>query len=386
MKLTLKAAFGLAALVAASGLSVSASAQYSNIHIPESSIERPEDLGRRAHTNHQIIVNPAGRPGPFSGSGPSGSMIPSDFRRFYNLPSTGGSGIIAIVDAYHSKDPKADFNAFSAAYGLPQETGSGNVLQVVYQGSTAPAYNAGWSQEAALDIQWAHAMAPNAKILLVEANSNSYADLMACVNLATSMGAKQVSMSWGGGEFSSQTTFDNNFKATSAVYLASSGDSGGRISYPSSSPWVVCVGGTTLNTDANHQLISETGWSGSGGGASAVEPKPSYQVGIAGTPSTRGCPDISCDADPNTGALVYWEGNRYIIGGTSLSAPAMAGMLNLSGVPSGGSQAELARIYSNCSYGVNMRDIVAGRAGKFRCKPGWDLVTGLGAPWGLGVF
>jgi kumamolisin len=357
-----------------------------NIHIPDSTIERLEDLGSRAHTNHLIVLN---RIGPDNGSGPGGTMTPADLRRFYNLPSTGGAGIVAIVDAYHYPDAVADFNYFSTHYGnnLPTENGNGNVLQVVYEGGSQPAYNSGWSQEAALDIEWAHAMAPNAKIILVEAQDNSFTHLFAAVDLATSLGARQVSMSWSSSEFSSETSFDSHFQATTAVYLSSSGDSGGRIQYPSSSPWVVAVGGTSCATDTSHNLTSETGWSGSGGGTSAYEPKPFYQNNVPGTPSgARGCPDISSDADPNTGVIVRWQGGDYQFGGTSVSSPCVAGMLNLSGASRGGSQGELSHLYSNRSYGVNLNDITKGRAGRFHCSSGWDFVTGLGSPWGLADF
>ena len=384
MKAAVKAVVAISTLVLSSTWSVRVFAQ-GNIHIPDSTIERLEDIGKRSHTNHLIILN---KVGPDNGSGIGGTMTPGDLRNFYNLPSTGGAGIIAIVDAYHYPTAVADFNSFSSTYGLPTENGSGNVLQVVFEGGTQPAYNSGWSQEAALDIEWAHAMAPGAKILLVEAQDNSFAHLFAAVDLATSLGAKQVSMSWSSSEFSGETGFDSHFQSANTVYLSSSGDSGGSIQYPSSSKWVIAVGGTSCATNTSHQLTSETGWSGSGGGTSKYETKPSYQNGVAGTPSGfRGCPDISADADPNTGVHVIWQGGDYQFGGTSVSCPCIAGMLNLSAVNRpGGSFAELTAIYANRSYGVNLRDIISGRAGRFRCGSGWDFVTGLGSPFGLGDF
>jgi len=154
--------------------------------VPDSSREKFSDIGRRAHTNHVLLAHPQ-----LDGSVPLG-LTPEEIREAYNLPAyslgqSAGSQVIAIVDAYHYPTAVADFNAFSQAFGLPQETGSGTVLQVVYATGDEPSYNAGWSQESALDIQWAHAMAPSAKIVLVEAASNSFADLLDAVEVASAI-------------------------------------------------------------------------------------------------------------------------------------------------------------------------------------------------------
>src|SRR5579871_3288040 len=156
-----------------------------NTWVPDTSIELPGDAGVRAHTNHLIIVNNGFVNPDAGGSGPGSSMIPSDLRRFYDLSSTGGSGIIAIVDAYDDPYALADFNTFSGLsyIGLPTETSTSvtnsknKVFQVVYASGRKPSYNSGWSQEEALDIEWAHAMAPNAKIVLFEARSANNTDL-----------------------------------------------------------------------------------------------------------------------------------------------------------------------------------------------------------------
>src|SRR5205823_3029209 len=138
----------------------------------------------------------------------------------------------------------------------------------------------------ALDIQWAHALAPNAKIILVEAASNSNTDLFHAVDVASSLaGVKEVSMSWGSSEFISEANLDSHFPQNNGiVYFASSGDAGGQVIYPSVSPYVVAVGGTSVKTDSFGSFLSETGWGGSGGGTSLWELKPSYQKGISGTP------------------------------------------------------------------------------------------------------
>src|SRR5262249_36415141 len=157
------------------------------IIVPDTSVEHPGDRGIFCHTNHLIHIGPAG------GLGPGGGMAPAQMRSFYAMPSSGGSGAIAIVDAYDYPTALSDFNTFSAQFGLPQSP-SGNALsstnqvfQVVYQGGGRPRSNSGWALEAALDIEWAHAMAPNAKIYLVEAASNSFANLFAAVDVASGL-------------------------------------------------------------------------------------------------------------------------------------------------------------------------------------------------------
>src|SRR5260370_16221261 len=180
-----------------------------SIHVPDSTIEDPSDRGLRAHTNHLIRIGE-----PEGGLGPGGGMTPAQLRSFYGLGSTGGAGLIVIVDAYHYATALNDFNVFSAQFGLPQETSTdplaptNQVFQVVYASGSKPRANCGWAQEAALDIEWAHAMAPSAKIVLVEAASNSFANLFAAVDVATSQvlasGVRgEVSIRWCGSEFSS---------------------------------------------------------------------------------------------------------------------------------------------------------------------------------------
>jgi subtilase family serine protease len=149
--------------------------------IPESTIEHPENVGLRAHTNHLIKFE--GKPG--GGGSPSGET-PASLRSVYNLPSSGGGSVIAIVDAYDYPTAENDLNVFSSQFGLPTCTTANGCFLKVYASGTKPRGNCGWNQEAALDIEWAHAMAPNAKIVLVEAASNSFANLFAAVDVATS--------------------------------------------------------------------------------------------------------------------------------------------------------------------------------------------------------
>jgi len=369
------------------------------ILIPATTIEHPEDVGVRAHTNHLILVRPN-----FVGTSPSGET-PSSIRSVYALSSnvgSGGSQTIVIVDAFHYPTAANDLNVFSTQFGLPAmpdcstTNNVGPCFSVVFASGTQPRKNCGWAQEAALDIEWSHAMAPNARIVLVEAASNSFANLFSAVDTATSQvtgfgtGKGEVSMSWGGSEFSSESSNDSHFTNSSVVYTASSGDTGGVNIYPSVSADVVSAGGTTINRDRNHNFVSETGWSGSGGGPSKYESKPSYQNGIGNTSATqRSAPDFSFDADPNSGVSVYDStscqglSGWLVFGGTSVSAPSLAGIINSAGHFYAGSSTELNTIYGNYTNPSDFRDILSGTAGSFSAGPGYDFVTGVGSDQGL---
>src|SRR2546427_3284740 len=215
------------------GLSQSENGQsHAAVLIPATSMEFPEDIGLRAHTNHLILFDT--RPG-FVGTSPSGET-PASLRGVYNLPSSGGSGVIAIVDAFDYPTAENDLNVFSTQFGLPPCTTANGCFTKVYASGTKPRKNCGWAQEAALDIEWAHAMAPNAKIVLVEAASNSFVDLFNAVDVATAQvttgGVGEVSMSWSGAEFSTEASNDGHFQNNDGVYFAASGDTGGVNGYP----------------------------------------------------------------------------------------------------------------------------------------------------------
>ncbi len=376
-----------------------------NIGVPQSSFVRESDKGLNAHTNHMVLK------GEFRGSitnldaldanvtprlfAPSG-YSPNSIRAAYNLASTGGSGAIAIVIAYHYANARRDFNVFSTQFGLPTETSSNQTsstnkrFQVVYQGSKVPAPNLGWNQEAALDIEWSHAMAPNAKIYLVEANSNSFTDLNAAIKKAAALpGVRAVSMSFGANEFAGVTSYESVFTQPNVVYFASTGDIGGQRSWPALSPKVVAVGGTSLT--GSGATWSESAWSGTGGGVSAYFSRPEYQSAVQVIVGTkRGGPDISAVADPYTGCAVYAPTSSttsqwMVFGGTSLSCPIVAGIYNQSGVTSASSAAELTRIYANLGS-ASFRDVTTGTAGGNASAVGYDLTTGVGTPLGLSGF
>jgi subtilase family serine protease len=229
-------------------------------------------------------------------------------------------------------------------------------------------------------------MAPNAKIYLVEAASNSFSDLLQAVSVANSLvssaGGGEVSMSWGGSEFSGETSYDSYFTKPGVVYFASSGDSPG-VNWPSASPNVVSVGGTSLSrnpTTGNFQ--QELAWQSGGGGPSVYETRPSYQNAMSAiVGNQRGTPDVAADADASTGVWVYAYPYWYIVGGTSLAAPVWAGIVNAGGSFSSSFVAELNAIYAN----QGKMDINAGSCGPnqgYMAKGGWDFCTGLGSPLG----
>ncbi|HLY60723.1 MAG TPA: S53 family peptidase [Terriglobia bacterium] len=393
-------------------------AAHAAVVIPDSSIEHAADLGVRAHTNHVVIDGRQNRKGNGAPAGETPASLSCVYAVVSNLTSgcpiatskatpSGGFGTIAIVDAYDYPTAYNDLSVFSNQFNLPKlpqctRGTTTSCFQKVYATGTIPATNCGWNQEAALDIEWAHAMAPNAKIVLVEAASNSFTDLFAAIDLASSIvsptgsagtGLGQVSMSWGGGEFSGESSFDSHLTTAGVVYFASSGDSGGNTIYPGASPNVVSAGGTTVNRIGGN-FLSETAWSGSGGGMSSFEAIPAYQSGIAGIAGTqRGVPDVSFDADPNSGVAVYdsttcqGQAGWQVFGGTSVAAPSWAGMVNLAGGKHNSTDTELSTIYS-CSatptcYNSNFRDITSGSAGGFNATQGWDFITGVGSPLGL---
>ncbi len=304
---------------------------------------------------------------------------PVDIKTAYGLPATGGSGTIAIVDAYDNPNIASDLATFSTYNNLP----SANFQKVKM--SSFISGNTNWGMEEALDVEWAHAIAPQAKILLVEARTASLSDLLSAVNYARNQpDVVAISMSWGGSEFSGQTAYNSYFTSNyGAVFFASSGDSGGVISWPSSSANVISVGGTSLTNGASGYI--ETVWSGSGGGVSAYEPAPSYQVKALSDAKLgsqyRATPDVSYNADPSTGFAVYdtymstpgW----YVVGGTSAGAPQWAAIQALG---KSVTSTNLYNSYASASYSAIFRDVTFGSSGSYTANPKYDLCTGIGSP------
>jgi subtilase family serine protease len=245
-------------------------------------------------------------------------------------------------------------------------------------GTTKPPVNGGLALEASLDVEWVHAIAPGAKILLVEASSSGLGNLLTAVNYAK-MHAQYVSMSWGASEFSTQRNYDKYFVQSGVSFFAAAGDNGLPAEWPSASAAVVSVGGTTLS-GIGTPSFSEKGWSGSGGGCSLYSYATKIQYWFSEYKQSgcgmRATPDIAADADPNSGVPVY-DSTAYqtmkgwfIAGGTSLAAPMVAARTAASG-----KTLSAASIYGTT---MSFRDIVQGNNGA-PCQVGYDLNTGRGS-------
>jgi subtilase family serine protease len=245
---------------------------------------------------------------------------------------TGSGETIAIVDAFHDPYISADLQTFDQAYGLPNPS----FTQVDLAGNRI---NSGWAQEEDLDVEWAHAIAPGANIVVVEAKSDSTKDLVAAVDVARNEpGVVAVSMSWGGGETSNELSLNYHFTTpaghTPITFVTSSGDQGafGGAEWPAASSRVLGVGGTTLLVDSVGNYLGESAWGGSSGGYSHYVPEPAYQRNVQGS-GRRTTPDVAFNADPNTGVSVYNTdpaigiGGWVQVGGTSVGAPAWAAII-----------------------------------------------------------
>ena len=325
---------------------------------------------------------------------------------------------IAIVDAFDDPNIVSDLATFDSQFGLPAPPS----FRVVNQtgGSSLPQPDAGWAGEISLDVEWSHAIAPGANILLVEATTNSNSDLVAATDYARhAAGVSVVSMSWGGSEFfsfngfefDSQTAFDPTFTTPSGhqgvTFVVASGDSGAfsGAQWPSSSPNVLAVGGTSLLINATTEAYqSESPWDGTAGGYSGVEPKPAYQD-VAQATALRSTPDVSYDGDPVTGFAIYdsFESVPGLtswvdIGGTSAGAPqwsallaianqgrALAGLGSLDGVSQ--TLPLLYGLYSPpgtvgyLTYSTTFfHDVTGSLTPGRQAVPGYDTATGLGSP------
>ncbi len=337
---------------------------------------------------------------PFASASPSG-YGPSDLQGAYALPSaTAGAGqTIAIVDAYDDPSAESDLGVYRAQFGLPPCTTANGCFRKVDQngGASYPRSDRGWALEISLDVDMASAVCPNCRILLVEAASSSLANLTTAVDTAYRLGANVISNSYGGAEFSGETSYETHFNHPGVAITVSSGDGGYGVEYPAASRYVTAVGGTTLSraavTASNPRGWTETAWSGAGSGCSAYVTKPSWQLD-AGC-ANRTVADVSADADPNTGVAVYdsfkYQGSAgwFVVGGTSVSAPVIGSVYALAGNAA-------STTYGSYPYGNTnaLFDVVAGSNGTcsssaaYLCTagPGYDGPTGLGTPDGTGAF
>jgi hypothetical protein len=405
--------------------------------VPDSSVLRPQDRGVRAHTNFQILLPAAmatlasrARPAALNPdtAGLPLNETPASLGCIYHLTTfhpgclpnkvrelpSGGSKLIVIVDAYYYPTAMKDLAIFSNHFGLVPVTPAN--FQVVFADGHQPAqdHTGGWEGEEALDIEMAHAMAPSAKIVLMEAKSAGYLDLLAGVaaaaKLVAAAGGGEVSMSWGGTEFAAEVLYEKNFAAPGVVFLAASGDGPGT-SFPSVMANVVSVGGTQVWRGSNNAVYQFQGANAFGGGPSEFVRRPAYQDGIASIVGpSRGSPDVAAYFCGNTldyatgesalcaaGAWVFDSTPVRALGvqgwlmvaGTSVATPIVAGIVNNAGRFATSSALELTTIYTAPAADRAFADIVT-----YGCEiaptldyvpavKGWDICTGVGAPIGL---
>jgi hypothetical protein len=318
---------------------------------------------------------------------------PASLDSAYKLAATGGSGqTVAIVDAMNDPSAAGDLATYRSQWGLPACTvANGCFRQVNENGATSPlpANDTGWAGEESLDVDMVSAICPLCHIILVEANSADNADLYQAENEAVALGAKFVSNSWGGSEYSGQTTDDAAFNHPGVAITVSAGDDGTGAEYPATSQYVTAVGGTTLTTASNTRGWTESAWNGSGSGCSAFDAKPSWQT-VTTTCARRAEADVSAVADPNTGVAVYQtygESGWVVYGGTSVSSPIIASVYALAGTPAAGSY-PASYLYAHPSSLFDVTSGSNGTCGAPICTAGagWDGPTGLGTPNGTTAF
>ncbi|MFE9098849.1 peptidase S8 [Streptomyces sp. NPDC007264] len=338
-------------------------------------------------------------------STPSG-YGPGDLQSAYGLTSaaaSNGSGeTIAIVDAYNDPNAESDLATYRSSYGLPAcTTANGCFKKVSQTGSTTslPSSDTGWAEEISLDLDMASAVCPNCHILLVEAKSATMANLGTAVNEAVTLGAKYVSNSYGGSESSSDPTYDTSyFKHPGVAITVSAGDSGYGAEYPAASQYVTAVGGTALSkSSSTGRGWTESVWKtssteGTGSGCSAYDTKPSWQTDTGC--AKRTISDVAAVADPATGVSVYDSygitAGWYTFGGTSASAPIIAGVYALAGTPSSSSYP--AKFPYTAAGTSALNDVTSGNNGScattYLCtaRSGYDGPTGWGTPEGVAAF
>ena len=394
---------------------------------------------QRLHALSAPRLGADGQLAPSASSSAVSTYTPAQIRAAYGLPPLPGAGVaptaaqaaqmgagqtIYIVDAMHDPNVAAELSAFNQKFGLPVCTtksiaagsalplaaanpGDGCVLSVVYSTpgaattATAPAYDAGWATEIALDVQWAHATAPLARIVLIESADASLNGLLGAVKLANAMGSGVVSMSFGATEGNWTASVDPAFAGSGMTYLAATGDWGTQVSWPAVAPNVLAVGGTSLKYSGSGAR-SEASWSRTGGGVSLYTPTPAYQAntvpGVGSLPH-RAVADVAFNADPATGQFVAVipQGTSAVnwvsAGGTSLSTPQWAGLIAVANAvrSQGGKQAlgaPHAALYGQIAavpgtYAAAFADILTGSNGACAtcyAKVGYDQLTGLGTP------
>ena len=318
---------------------------------------------------------------PTNGCPKSGTLVP-----------TGGAKAIALVDYGTYPALQSDLNTFSAQFGLPSVTINQICMPSPCQNNTG----SGWDLELALDVEYAHAMAPHAQIIVASFTDDPIGDgtETAAANAVAAAGGGEVSNSWtynGGenwcGSGDCELQYDQYFNVNTVVFFGSAGDSGLGPAYPSISPNVVSAGGTQVQRDSNGNYTGETCWNGSGGGISQYEPLPNYQFLIEGrTGQHRGTPDWAADSASASAVDIYSTaacGGWCEVYGTSVASPLLAGIANAAGNFHPSTQSDLTSTYGYYKtpgiYRYYFYDVTTGSNGS-PAKLGWDECTGLGSP------
>ena len=333
---------------------------------------------------------------PASTTPPSTGLTPAGLRDAYKLNGLSANGrTVAIVDAYGYPNLERDLGVYRSQFGMSACTTANGCLRIINQngGTSLPRFNVGWAGEQALDVDAVSAAAPDAKIVVVQANSASFADLGTAVITASQQpGVVAISNSYGGGD-ASDATYGTYYNHPGIAVTASTGDNGYQGgSYPASSSYTTAVGGTSLVAASNSRGWSESVWDGAGSGCStyntALSAAASFDTGC----SKRAMADVSAAADPGKGGMaIYYPTSKTAstwaqFGGTSEAAPIIASVYALSGNTSG---------YANAlpyAHPGSLFDVTSGSNGTCpttqwcNARTGWDGPTGLGTPNGAGAF
>jgi len=337
-----------------------------------------------------------------------GGYGPSDLQAAYGLTidsaANGGGQIIAVVDAYDDPHAVQDLGVYRSTFGLSAcTTANGCFLKVNENGKASPLPGTdptgGWEAEESLDLDMASAICPNCAIELIEASQSVSTDFYTAEDTAASKcGATEISNSWGGSEYSQETTDDSHFTHPGIMITVSAGDNGYGVSFPASSAHVTSVGGTSLRHIGS--TWSQSAWSGTGSGCSFYIAQPAWQTAL-GSAYTSVCAkridnDVSAVADPSTGVALYDSfggspgvscSSWCVAGGTSASSPLVDAVYALAG--NGATSNYSQDPYIDPSA---LTDVTTGNngscGGTFLCnaETGYDGPTGLGTPIGTGAF
>ena len=394
------------------------------------------------YPGHNWHPGPAVGPGPGSGGSavplpPGSGYYPGDLQSAYGLASAASSfgpslsaPTIAVVDAYDDPNAASDLAAYRASLsgvtdpstGLSDAaipplcttstTGCVSLKKVNQSGGTSyPKGDTGWAEEISVDLDMISAICPSCNIVLVEASSNSFSNLAAAVAYAKSLHPAAIANSYGGGEFSSETSDNGTYSgATGTAMTAATGDSGYGVEFPAASPGLTAVGGTSLTyTGTGTGLVwnAQSAWSGAGSGCSSYESMPAWQndqgvYSLSADCAGRQVGDVSAVADPSTGVAVYdtySEPGWMVFGGTSVSAQIIGATYGLA-AGAGTLQANPSALYpdlTTASTGptpglVPVTSGANASCGDYLCNAadslsgGYNGPTGLGTPHGVSAF